>query len=406
MPIERLGVSVRRLAAPLAAAYAFFVLATPGRLEAATPPELRVTLAGPVQTVFSPTADACDGNDVPDVNARAFRDAQGHVVLFGLHDVNRALRGPDLAHLKIDCAVAYRADGNPNPAAYDDHAWIAALWTSDGRNVSALVHHEYHASEHPGRCITTDFMSCWYNTILEIQSKDGARSFARSKHPVVAAPPFRQSVDQTRHRGFFNPSNIVTFRGARYFFASTTGWSGQPYGACLFRSKTPADPQSWRAFDGRAFTVRYMDPYAPGFIEPKPCAVIAPFGVPVGAVVRIRPAGVFLAVWQAKQDAGLFPLSGFYFATSRNLIHWSDPRLLVAGDTLYDDACRSGGLLINYPSVLDDKAQTRNFEDVGNSPWLYFVSLRVNGCTVTSDRMLLRRRLVISRNGGGSERIQ
>jgi hypothetical protein len=135
--------------------------------------------------------------------------------------------------------------------------------------------------------------------------------------------------------------------------------------------------------------------------------VIAPFGVPVGAVVRDRSTDVFLAVWQAKRDAGLFPLSGFYIATSRDLLHWSDPRLLVAGDTLYDDACKSGGRLIAYPSVLDDNAQTRNFEDVGSAPWLYFASLRVDGCTVTSDRVLLRRRLVISSSGPqSSERVR
>lgn len=406
MPIERLLFACA-FAARLAVASFVFVFALAGRSEAKTAPELRVVLAGPVETVFSPKVDACDGDDVPDVNARAFRDADGHVVLFGLHDVNRALRGPDLSHLKIDCAVAYRAHGNPDPAAYDDHGWIAALWTADGRHVSALVHHEYHASEHPGRCTTTDFMSCWYNTIIEVQSNDAARSFAQSKQPVVAAPPFRQSVDQTRHRGFFNPSNIVSLGRAHYFFASTTGWPGQNYGACLFRSETPADPQSWRAFDGRAFSIRYADPYARGFSQPKPCAVIAPFGVPVGAVVRDRSTDVFLAVWQAKRDAGLFPLSGFYIATSRDLLHWSDPRLLVAGDTLYDDACKSGGRLIAYPSVLDDNAQTRNFEDVGSAPWLYFASLRVDGCTVTSDRVLLRRRLVISSSGPqSSERVR
>lgn len=402
MPIERPRCLLAGWATALATACALF-LAGLAPLEAAPAPSLGLALAGPVQTVFTPATDPCHGDDVPDVNARAFRDRRGNVVLFGLHDVNRALRGPDLAHLKIDCDVAYRAHGNANPAAYDDHGWIAALWTEDGRHVSALIHHEYHASEHPGRCKTTNFMSCWYNTILELRSSDGARSFARPKHPVVAAAPFRQSFDQTRHRGFFNPSNIVTFRGAQYFFASTTGWRGQPYGACLFRSRMPADSQSWRAFDGRAFTIHYDDPYAPGFVAPKPCAVIAPFGVPVGAVVRYRPAGVFLAVWQAKQDAGLFPLSGFYYATSRDLLRWSDPRLLVAGDTLYDDACHSGGQLINYPSVLDDHTKSRNFEDVGDRPWLYFASLRVDGCAVTSDRVLLRRRLLISRNGRLSE---
>jgi hypothetical protein len=392
MPIDRRGVA--RRAAALAA---LLSLASPSWSNAQSigAPALRAALAGSPKAMFTP-AQACDGDDVPDVNARAFRDATGQTTVFALHELNRALRGPDLDHLKIDCSIPYQGHQNADPAAYDDHAWIASIWTENGRTVSALAHHEYHASEHPGRCVSRDFMSCWYNTILELRSTDGGRTFVKARNPVVAASPFRQDVDQTRHRGFFNPSNIIGYRGAWYFFASTTGWPGQDYGACLFRSRTPADPSSWRAYDGRAFDIRYRDPYGPPAPAPRPCAIIAPFRVPVGAVVRYRPTGDFLAVWQAHADSGFFPVSGFYLATSRDLLHWSDPRLLLAGPTLYDDACRSGGRLINYPSLLDDKAQTRDYEDIGAHAWLVYASLRVDGCQVTSDRVLLRQALVIS----------
>ncbi|HVB88719.1 MAG TPA: hypothetical protein VND97_00825 [Beijerinckiaceae bacterium] len=376
------------------------LLAVAGAAKAQGAPRLHVAMAGPAQTVFASNRDPCGANDAPDVNARAVRDARGNVVMFALHDVNRALRGPDLDHLKIDCSVAYRGHGDPDPAHYDDHSWIAALWTKDGETVSALVHHEYHANEHPGRCVTSNAMACWYNTIIEIASHDGARSFAKPKEPVVAAAPFRQSFDQTRHRGFFNPSNIVSWRGKAYFFASTTGWSGQPYGACLFASARPADPRSWRAFDGRAFSVHYEDPYAYGFRAPTPCAPIAPFGDPVGSIVRYRPSGAFLAVWQAKEGAGPYPLSGFYTASSRDLLHWSSPRLLMPGDTLYDDPCRSGGRLINYPSLLDPSARTRTFQDVGAHPWLYYVAMKADGCSIASNRVLLRRPLLVSTERG------
>jgi hypothetical protein len=353
-------------------------------------------LAGAAEPVFT-AADRCDADDVPDVDARAFRDERGGAVVFALHDLNRSLRGPDLDHLKIDCASAFRGHGDPNPAAYDDTSWIASLWTANGRDVVALIHHEYHAGEHPGRCVGGSAMACWYNTILESDSTDGGLTFDKPRHPVVAAAPFRQDVDQTRHRGFFNPSNIVSYAGAWYFFASTTGWPGQEDGACLFRSDSPRDAASWRAFDGRAFSIAYRDPYGPAAPPPKPCKVVKPFGVPVGSVVRYRATGDFLAVWQVKGGGeGPFPVSGFYYATSRNLLDWSAPRLLMAGPTLYDDACASGGRLINYPSTLDDTAQTRTFEDVGARPWLYFATLRVDGCDVTSDRALYRRRLAVA----------
>jgi hypothetical protein len=383
-------------AAALAGALAF---APNGARAAGDAPTLRVTTAGAPQPVFT-ASNRCDGDDVPDVNARAIRDDAGETIVFALHDLNRALRGPDLDRLSISCAGAFAGHGDADPAAYDDAAWIASLWTADGRDVVALIHHEYHAADHPGRCISSSAMACWYNTVIEATSSDGARTFHKAPHPVVAAAPFRQDVDQTQHRGFFNPSNIVSYDGAWYFFASTTGWPGQDDGACLFRSRTPGDPASWRAFDGRAFTIAYRDPYAsPAPATPKPCIIVQPFLSPVGSVVRYRPTGDFLAIWQAKGAVdGPLPTSGFYYATSRNLLDWSAPRLLTAGPTLYDDPCGSGGRLINYPSTLDPTATTRTFEDIGPRPWLYFASLRVDGCDVTSDRLLLRQRLTVAPN--------
>ena len=76
----------------------------------------------------------------------------GAVALFGMHYRNRALRGPDLDQLKLDCTVVLDSGEKADPALYDDRSWITATWTEDGTRVAALVHHEYQANEHPGRC--------------------------------------------------------------------------------------------------------------------------------------------------------------------------------------------------------------------------------------------------------------
>lgn len=346
--------------------------------------------------MFSATRDACDGADVPDAPVRAFREASGSVALFGLHYRNRALRGPDLGHLTIDCAVVLESRGDADPAAYDDRSWITATWTEDGKTVAALVHHEYQAHEHPGRCPAGQYMACWYNTITAALSADGGRRFTRPHPPpVVAAAPFRQEVGQGRHRGFFNPSNIVADGRWRYFLASTTGWPGQSEGVCLFRSETPADPASWRAWTGSGFTAAFPDPYRTRPGPPSSCRPVGPFPGPVGAVVRHRASGAFLAVFMARAG-GVFPASGFYWTTSRDLLTWDHPRLLIAGQTLYDDPCKAGGRLIAYPSLLDPQAQGRNFDDVGDSASLTYATLRTEGCTVTSDRDLLRRPVAIT----------
>ncbi len=399
---------MRRLLALLVA----LLIASP--VAAQDAPRLRVTLtAGAPETVYAAPADGCTPDDVPDAPVRAFRDASGGVTLFGLHSDNRALKGPDFAHLKIDCHLVYASHGDADPARYDDRSWIAATWTADGRSVSALVHHEYQANAHPGRCRFPAYMQCWFNSVLEVRSTDGGADFPRPAS-VVASAPFRQDIDQGRHRGFFNPSNIVSDGRFEYFLASTTGWSGaagvaglapelglapalggdQEAGVCLFRSATPADPRSWRAWDGRAFSVAYADPYR-GTPHPAPCAVVAPFPAPVGSVVRVEASGLWLAVFQAKADAGAFPLSGFYTATSPDLLHWSAPRLLLAGPTLYDDACGAGGPLVSYPVILDPASPSRNFDRAGRTADLYYDVLQTEGCTITGRRSLVRRHVTI-----------
>lgn len=359
-------------------------------LLAAEPPVPVVTLSGSPSVLFAPARDGCDGNDVPDAPARLFRDADGAVTLFGLHYTNHALKGPSLDTLKIVCRSALPSNGNGDPAAYDDKSWIAATWTRDGRVVDGLVHHEFQANEHPGRCRFPAYMQCWFNTVLAVRSTDGGATFAKLKQPVVASAPFPQSVGQGRHRGFFNPSNIVSDGRFSYFLASTTGWDGQDNGVCLFRTPDPDTASSWRAYDGKDFSIRYADPYRSPILDlPRPCQPLAPFPAPVGAVVRQRGTGLWLAVYQAAADRGAFPVSGVYASGSRDLLHWSAPRLVLPGTTNYEDPCRSGGRMIAYPSLVDAESHGRNFDDVGTTATLLYASLRVEGCAITADRDLM-----------------
>ncbi len=127
---------------------------------------------------------------------------------------------------------------------------------------------------------------------------------------------------------------------------------------------------------------------------PAACKPVKPFPAQVGAVVRHRPSGLYLAVVQTWKDTKYFPVSGFYYATSRDLLNWSDPRLLMATKSLYDDAC-GAGQLNSYPSILDPAAQGRNFDDAGAAAYLYWSSMRVDGCSHTGDRRLMRQNMVI-----------
>ncbi len=347
----------------------------------------------PRETIYNARVDRCEPVDTPDIAPATFRDASGEIVMFGLHYVNRALRGPDPGHLKIDCHVALNSGLSADPAAYDDRRYIAAVWTLDGKRVTALVHHEYHGETHKA-CPAGDYMACWYNSVLSFSSMNGGRDFSMDKPAVVASAPFGQAEHQGRHRGFFNPSNIVSDGKHEYFMSSTTGWPGQPQGVCLFRSSNPHDSASWRAFDGKDFTIHFADPYARGGAgSPKPCAIIEPFLFPVQTIVRHRGDGVWIAVWMATKNDRQFPVDGFYYATSRDLKSWSPPKLLRAGATIHHNPC--SGSLIAYPSLVDETSRGRVFDEVGDSPWLYFADIETHGCE-TGNRVLVRERMKIS----------
>ena len=354
--------------------------------------DIRIEITGKPSIIFNTRVDGCTPIDVPDINPRAFRDASGQIVMFALHYVNRPLRGPDFAHLKIDCHVALDSPFDPDPAHYADRNFVAATWTRDGRNVSALIHHEYHADDFK-RCRVSDSLGCWYNSILAYRSRNGGLDFTRSEPALVAAAPFRQDVEQGRHRGFFNPSNIVADGGHFYALVSTTGWDGQPYGNCLFRTDDPSRPGSWRAFDGKSFSVRYDDPYKVKYPRAKPCLTIEPFAYAVGAIVHHRTSQNWIALFQASAG-GAFPLDGFYYASSRDLIHWGAPKILLAGKTLYGDLCKAGPSIINYPSMIDPTSASRNFDEIGDHPDLLFATMDVADCQ-TGQRLLVREGLTI-----------
>jgi hypothetical protein len=379
------------------AAFAFaFLLALRVTIEPATGaslPQLDLKLTGNPEVMFDMTRESCDPQDVmPDISPRAFRDSTGQIVFFALHSANRALRGPDLSNLKLDCHIVLESGGDANPAHYNDASFISGTWTDDGRNVDALIHHEYHADDF-GRCSVQDALGCWYNTVLAYRSTDGGKNFTRASPLVVAAAPFTQDVGQGRHRGFFNPSNIFSDGRYEYFFAATTGWDGQQFGACLFRSATPQNSASWRAYDGHAFNIRYVDPYRQPPAKVKACAPIAPFVDPLGAVVRDRKSNVWIAVFVAEADQNLFPVEGIYYATAKDFLHWSLPKLLRAGPTFSANFCTTDNI-VAYPSILSEDSTGRNFDNFGDKAFLYFTIVTTQKCHA-GPRLLMRQPLEI-----------
>ncbi len=390
--MQRLG----RLAAALAFGLAGLGPAGAAAMRDGGPPGLRLATAGPVETVFDWSKDACAPSHVPDSSARAFRDAAGAVHLIASHNDNRLFSGPDLDHVRPDCAVVHEAARNADLARYDDLDWISGVWTRDGATVYALVHSELRGERTPGLCPAGKYSPCLFNTVTALVSHDGGRTFDRppgDAGPVVMALPYPFPTDRRSRVGYANPSNIIEKDGFLYAFVFADSYRAQKRGPCLIRTATPDDPSSWRGYDGKDFAVRFVDPFASVPAEPEAhvCAPVAPgtLGRMIGSVTLHRPSGLYVAAFGDERPVGGRPRSGIFAATSPDLIHWSAPALVFEAPLLWQGGC-GGPAPVFYPSLLDDDARTRSFEDMDDTAFLYLARFNLDRCRITWDRDLIR----------------
>jgi hypothetical protein len=71
----------------------------------------------------------------------------------------------------------------------------------------------------------------------------------------------------------------------------------QRYGSCLIRTTDILDPASWRAWDGKDFTIRFVNPYREHAVpETHVCTPVGAGAVyDVGSLAIHQPTGKFLA---------------------------------------------------------------------------------------------------------------
>lgn len=393
--------------------FAALLLASLLVLPAAAAPgsALVVTAVGEAEIVFFHRRDGCGRFDTPDAPARAVRTPDG-VALFATHFDNRALRGPSLRAVRPDCRATFSGQENPDPAAFSDRSWIAALWTRDGVTVHALVHNEHQGHRHDGQCPTRRYRDCWFNALTAAVSRDSALSFEPAGGPpsLVAALPYTAAELIGRPAGYHNPTGIVSHGGALFFLAFASGREAQKHGNCLFRTETIEDPAAWRAWDGAGFSVRFANPYAadaPRGAERArhTCAPVGPGRLqwPVTALVRHAPSGLFIAVMQGgpHRPGNAEPPPGIYIATSPDLLDWSAPAFVMPAISHGRFRC-GDDRPIAYPSLLDPDSDDPSFETVGDRAWLLFTRFNVPDCRITSDRDLVRMPVTITPRGAAA----
>ncbi len=366
-----------------------------------------VQVRGQEKTVFDWSQMACEAGDYPDLPARAFRDSSNRVQLIASHVTTRRTTGDTLTELRHTCEVVMGSDFQADPAAFNDAEWISATWTADGNEIFALVHDEYHGQDHADACPATAVVKsgdCLYNGITQAVSHDGGRTYLQSDPPqLVASVPYRY-VPGAGPYGAFSPSNIVHNGddGYYYTFLHVEDYAEQKRGACPMRTRTPADPGSWRGWDGSSFANTFINPYREPS-EPAEDHICRP--VAYDRIQKMYNSLTYSTYYDkfmlvgtaAKFDAGeRRPIWGFYFSLSDDLIHWSDRELIKEVELPWTFECGDQDP-VQYPSLIDPSSRDRNFQTIGPRPFLFFTRHNYKNCELGPDRDLLRVRLEFSK---------
>ena len=347
-------------------------------------------VTGAARTAFDWRRERCAAWDAPDGPARAWRGPDGVRLLIS-SPASRLSLGPDLDRLAHDCAVAYQGARDDDPGAHDDRVWIAGPHPlPDGRTV-ALAHAEYHGDKRPGACAAGTYAACWRNSVTELVSEDGGRTFRRAG--VVAALPYPYDPDQSRRTGYFNPSNIVERDGWLYAFVFAEATGAQARGPCLIRRPVAGGPGDWRAWDGEAFAAAFADAYAaPPPADPGAhvCAPLPGLSSTVSSVVWSEAAGRWLAVTPAALgDAAGVRRSGIWWTASDDLIRWDRPRLLIELPLLWRRDCAAEAAWA-YPSLIDPSSPAADFGAADDDFRLYLVRMPLGpDCRVGPERDLV-----------------
>lgn len=384
-------------------------LAGSGRFQLPDPkwppdPPTPAFLDGPPAAAFDTRKDSCEQIDIPDAAARAFRDDHGVTHLIASHYVTRAALGPTLEAVKHNCQIVFRSHRDGDPADFDDYTWLTQFYSVDGKTIVAFGHMEYHGWEHPGMCASkSDTASCWYNVSTFFTSTDGGRHFASAKPPgnYLVGLPAKYEPNKGP-QGYSADQNIL--KVGDWYYSAVYSWAwppgcgngkGQsaclvPDAACPMRTADILDPTSWRGFDGKDFTVTFVDPYKGPVADPKAhvCAP-APLLDYANAVNIHEPSHLFVAtLWN--QGSGGFGPPGVYFTTSTDFVHWSKPALAMTLNQMLRREPQ-GNWSYGYFSLIDPKASDLSYATITDHPYLYYV--RMDNDHGPYQRILFRQRV-------------
>ena len=150
-------------------------------------------------------------------------------------------------------------------------------------------------------------------------------------------------------------------------------------------------------WDGTGFNRRFRDPYL--YDYPPAEGVCEPVSREhIGTLSESLTWSTYLKKWVLMGSADNADASsgpGFYYYTSNDLVNWEPARLVMTGELPWTHTCADGPEQIRDPSLLDNDSTSRNFDTIGQRPFLYFTRFNVGfnsptSCYTSLDRDLIR----------------
>jgi hypothetical protein len=326
--------------------------------------QVSVQTLGHAEYVFRHSIEGCSPFDGADSPARAFRDAEGRVILTAA-TANNTYRsvGPTLGTVKRSCASGpvMETGNHTDYVMLQDMEWPTAPFSTDGTHVYVLIHNEWHHPEIMNTVCTPG--AAWVNGITMAVSTDGGRKFFHPPDYKVRVPPawndaFPCNSSLGVQMGSFEPSNIVA-RSDGYFYAvfgymsapvaPYTSGCGAVIGDCVMRTSDLSKGSAWR--------VRVADGTWSRASETESCAVL---NNDAGLDLKTISYNTYLQKYIAVGDHSG---AGYGYALSENLIDWSPMVQFLKAPIDQGPTA--------YISLLDPTDSSRDFGRSGAEPYVY-----------------------------------
>lgn len=369
-------------------------------------PTIKLSVASDAEVVFSAEEYSCDGKDewggkmdVPDAPMRAVRISDGEIAVFTAHYNNVISRSRSLSRFwRTSCTTALNSNKNADPSIFSDREWLVSPVLLPNGKIFGLVHNEFWGGLHDKICAkklgaTMPWESvCLYVNLTGSTSIDGGKSFQRLEgdKKTAAAFPYPFKSDMTR-QGVRDPSNIFFNPNDRkyYFTAIVDAYKDQERGSCLFQTDDPST-NKWLTWNGRYFQRTMPSPYPSNTqTEPSTCAPVSKLDFT--SVLYSPEYRIFIGFGQEERVKP----GGLFYRTSKDLINWSQPILLISGHSF--GKWKTGDRFIAYPSLIDPDSSSPNFDTISKSGYVYYQSVRTSleGKLLGRERDIVRQKIII-----------